>query len=387
MAEMAVITQPVKNVSTLRSLLEKSKGELEKALVSRIDPDQFIRVAMTTIQRKPKLLECDAQSLIACLMESAQMGLPPDNAWGTYLVPFRDKMGRPHCQLIISFRGLLRIVRRSGQIANIWAEVVRRGDVFKVVKGDSPRLIHEPKDLDGEDITHAYAVAHEFDAKGEVIKIPEFIVMTADQIDGIRARSKSPNEGPWVTDWVDMAKKTVLRNLCKYLPVDPIAQQALSIEDRVFENDEAKKVAKELPTIDAFFEPLTQPQQKETPETEDETGAGADQGTGSNSENPRPRRAYTRKPKTMAEAAPVPPTPPHVVNPDADDLPIYSPDTQEPPEPSIPEHEKLQIECREILADLRENGINAKLDPDFEDYGIDQLKRQKMKLIGMAVVK
>ena len=34
-------------------------------------------------------------------------------------------------------------------------------------------------------------------------------------IDKIRKRSKSPNNGPWVSDYAEMAKKTVINRACK----------------------------------------------------------------------------------------------------------------------------------------------------------------------------
>jgi hypothetical protein len=55
--------------------------------------------------------------------------------------------------------------------------------------------------------------------------------MTSDDVEEIRARSKAANEGPWVTDWGEMAKKTVLRRLLKTEPLSPELQKTIGEEE------------------------------------------------------------------------------------------------------------------------------------------------------------
>ena len=43
--------------------------------------------------------------------------------------------------------------------------------------------------------------------------------MTVQEVEAIRNRSKASEFGPWVTDFEEMAKKTVLRRLLKRLPL------------------------------------------------------------------------------------------------------------------------------------------------------------------------
>jgi len=51
-----------------------------------------------------------------------------------------------------------------------------------------------------------------------------------DEIELVRSRSKAANSGPWVTDWNGMAKKTVVRRLCKYLPMSPEIEKAMLLD-------------------------------------------------------------------------------------------------------------------------------------------------------------
>jgi recombinational DNA repair protein RecT len=64
-------------------------------------------------------------------------------------------------------------------------------------------------------------------------------VMTIEDVNRIRARSQSANDGPWATDYTEMARKTVLKRGCKYLPMSAEMVSA-------FEHDDAT----ELPAAD-----------------------------------------------------------------------------------------------------------------------------------------
>jgi hypothetical protein len=63
-------------------------------------------------------------------------------------------------------------------------------------------------------------------------KEKQFIVMTKTEVDGIRGRSKSGQRGPWVTDYEEMGKKTVIRKLCKYLPLSIELDTAVELDNR-----------------------------------------------------------------------------------------------------------------------------------------------------------
>ncbi|HCT2474819.1 TPA: recombinase RecT [Escherichia coli] len=60
----------------------------------------------------------------------------------------------------------------------------------------------------------------------------QFEVMTRKQIELVRSLSKAGNNGPWVTHWEEMAKKTAIRRLFKYLPVSIEIQRAVSMDEK-----------------------------------------------------------------------------------------------------------------------------------------------------------
>lgn len=214
---------------SLRELLTARKAELAAALPRHITADRLLRLMMTAVTRNPKLLACTQASLYGALLQTAQLGLEPDLLGQSYLVPFRNtKKGVVECQLIPGYLGLLTLARRSGQIASVEARVVRKGDKFSFRYGLDPKLEHEPvaAPLDKSPLTHVYALAR-FIHGG----VPSWLVMTREEVEQHRARSRSANEGPWVTDYEAMSLKTVLRQLCKFLPSSVELQTAVALDE------------------------------------------------------------------------------------------------------------------------------------------------------------
>lgn len=212
-----------KKVDDVRKLLEKSKSQIAVALPRHLSADRMLRIAMTSIRRTPKLASCSQASLLGAVMTAAQLGLEPDGVLGmAYLVPFKEEV-----QLIVGFKGLLDLARRSGQISTIFARVVHVKDAFEFSYGLNERLEHIPtRENDPGELVAVYAVARLKDG-GQ-----QFEVMTKREIDQIREQSRAKDDGPWVTHYEEMAKKTVLRRLCKMLPASVEMARAVSLDER-----------------------------------------------------------------------------------------------------------------------------------------------------------
>lgn len=192
--------------------------------------DRFRRVVLQSIVRNPDLLNASVESLTSAAAEAAQLGLEPSGAiGGAYIVRYGDK-----AQLLIDFRGLIELARRSEQIEDVFADAVREKDHFAARKGLMPDLEHEPDytadrspnpDTEGNRVTHVYAVA--LFRSGH----RRFEVMSRAEVDAIRSRSRAANNGPWVTDYVQMALKTVTRRLCKTLPLHVQAREVIAADE------------------------------------------------------------------------------------------------------------------------------------------------------------
>ena len=197
---------------TIFDLIQKMTPAIQKALPSHLDPNRLARIVTTEIRRNPKLLKCKKESLLGALMLSAQLGLEPGPLGHCYYVPYKDE-----CQFIIGYKGMIDLARRSGQISSIYAEVVCENDEFEYELGLNPTLVHKPNLKDrGAPIAY-YGVA-KFRDGGYLIH-----VMSKEDVEKRRQRSAAAKSSfsPWVTDYNEMAKKTVIRSMFKYLPVSP----------------------------------------------------------------------------------------------------------------------------------------------------------------------
>ena len=207
---------------TVRDLLLNNKDQIQAALPRHMTVDRMIRVAFTSINLTPKLLDCSPRSLLAAVMQAAQLGLEPGILGMVHLVPFKEQV-----QLIIGYKGLLRLSRNSREISTIFAQTVYAKDLFHYQFGTDPKIVHEPAAGDRGAPIYYYAVCRLKD--GGV----QFEVMSHREIEEHRNRySRAAKQGPWVTEFDEMAKKTVLRRLCKVLPASIELQTAVALDER-----------------------------------------------------------------------------------------------------------------------------------------------------------
>ncbi|MCK7581139.1 MAG: recombination protein RecT [Chromatiales bacterium] len=209
------------NYTTVAQMMEKNRDSIAAALPKHLTVERLSRVALGELRTNPKLLECAPASLMNAIVKASQLGLEVGSAMGhAYLVPYKTE-----CTLIIGYRGMIALARRSGEIQSITARVVYARDTFELEYGLEEKLRHVPStDEDPGPVTHVYAVAKLKD--GGI----QYEVMTRAEVEAIRKRSRAGGSGPWVTDWNEMARKTVMRRLFKYLPMSIEMADAMSAE-------------------------------------------------------------------------------------------------------------------------------------------------------------
>ena len=221
--------QPTKLLGMVRS--PAFQKQMALAMPKSMTPDRLTRIVMTECRKTPALMKCAPESFYGAVLQCAALGLEPGSALGhCYLLPFgngKDKSGRPNAQLIIGYRGMIDLARRSGQIISLQAWTVHAQDTFNYQLGLNPDIEHVPASVaDRGPVTHVYAVAK---LKGGGV---QFEVMSRAEIEKIRSASKAGNSGPWSSHWDEMAKKTVIRRLFKYLPVSIEAVRAVEIDEK-----------------------------------------------------------------------------------------------------------------------------------------------------------
>lgn len=238
--------QPVALTTTqVRDELEQIRPQLEQMLPKQMDPDRFLRVVTGALLRDPKILQCDRVSIFRAVLEAGQLGLEPTGLLGSaYIVPYRVK-GVLQAQLIPGYRGLIDLARRSEQVEAIWAHTVRAKDDFSITLGSEPFVHHTPfiapGGVDQSDaeamaeanpgpFTGAYMIAVLRDRQGQP-SIRQAEYMSIAEIEAVRKRSRASDGGPWVTDYSEMCRKTVVRRGAKYLPLTPDAVRGFSLDE------------------------------------------------------------------------------------------------------------------------------------------------------------
>lgn len=219
----AVVRTAADKREALSLLLEKAKPQLVKVLPKHLTIDRLLKIALANVSRQPELLACTPQSILLSIMQATELGLEVGGVLGEgYLIPFKNL-----ATFVPGYRGLIKLARQGG-VRRINAEVAHVNDVQADIHlGTNARIDHVPL-LDGDPgpIKFVYAIAH-FDGEDDY----QFVWLTPLQIDAIRKRSKAASDGPWVTDYEEMAKKTAIRRLAKLLPLCAELQRAVEIEN------------------------------------------------------------------------------------------------------------------------------------------------------------
>ena len=216
---------------TIFDVIQAGAKQFATALPKHINSDRFVRIAITTIRQNPKLAKCSQESLLGALMVSAQLGLEPGTLGQCYLIPFENKKaGTVECQFQIGYKGLIELLRRSGQLSDIYSYTVYENDDFNIEYGLSRTLTHKPNFDERGEIKGFYAVAILKDGA------KAFEYMTKDEVTHHeeKYRKGSYKNDVWNKNFEEMAQKTVVKKLLKWLPVSVEFLEMASKDEKSF---------------------------------------------------------------------------------------------------------------------------------------------------------
>lgn len=233
-AETQVRVADMKPKEQIAYLLKQKAGEIAKMLPKHLNAERLMKVAQIAATTTPALAKCDVASLVGAIGQCAQMGLEPNTVLGhAYLVPFntkrKDAAGNERwvnsVQVIIGYKGLIDLARRSGQIVSIAAHEVCANDKFELVYGLDEKLNHTPAMGERGEVIGFYSVAKLKDG-GHC-----FEFMSMYQVQEIMKATQSKGKyGPWQDHFTEMGRKTVIRRLAKYLPLSIEFQTAAALD-------------------------------------------------------------------------------------------------------------------------------------------------------------
>lgn len=212
---------------SIKDYINVMQPEIAKALPKVMTPERFTRIALSAVSNTPKLANCTPQSFLGAMMSAAQLGLEPNTPLGqAYLIPYGNQ-----CQFQLGYKGLIDLAYRSGEVKTIMAQVVYENDKFEFEFGLEHKLKHVPaKDNRGKPVWY-YAV-FKLTNGGE-----GFEVMSQDDVmKHAQTYSKTFKNGPWQTNFEEMAKKTVIKKVLKYAPLKSEFATQLAEDETVKSN-------------------------------------------------------------------------------------------------------------------------------------------------------
>ena len=215
---------------TMQQYIKSMESEIAKALPSVITPERFTRMVLSAISVNPKLAACTPKSFLGAMMSAAQLGLEPNTPLGqAYLIPYKNK-GVDEVQFQIGYKGLIDLAYRSGEVEVVQSQIVYSNDFFECQYGLEPKLVHKPADSNRGEPVKVYAM---FKTKSGGYG---FEVMSMDDI---RKHAQKYSQGynsnysPWKTNFEEMAKKTVLKRVLKYAPMQSDFVKAVTADETI----------------------------------------------------------------------------------------------------------------------------------------------------------
>jgi recombinational DNA repair protein RecT len=167
-------------------------------------------------------------SLWVALQECARIGLQPGAHGHVYIVPYGGV-----ATVIPGYKGLIALMKRSGTVADVYANIVREGDEFEHREGSEP-YIHHIRKLSTEapaEIIAAYAIA--IYANGA--RHP--LLMDRWELNRVRTDTDA-----W-RDWTDrMCRKSAIRQLANLIGTDEAVTHAFALLDRAEEVESTPQV-------------------------------------------------------------------------------------------------------------------------------------------------
>ena len=228
-------------LAVLETQMKPLAPRFAQVLPANLPVERLMRTVMLSVERLPKLLECDRQSLFNSAMSAACLGLEVDGVTGqAYLIPFKGR-----AQLVVGYKGYNTLAARSG--ITITGEVVREGDDFDFDEGEG--WVRHKKKLGnkGARIIAAWAKAASND-RPPVVK-----VMGIDDLMAVKAKSPGGqrSDSPWNDPNIGfpaMCEKTIKRRLARSLPLN-VMQLAARMDEAVDEQGAAAPITPDMGVI------------------------------------------------------------------------------------------------------------------------------------------
>jgi recombination protein RecT len=212
-------TQLVTIHNNLKSLLQSK----QKALPTNFNETRFLQNAMTVLADTRGIETIDPASVTRTMLQGAFLGLDFFNK-ECYAIPYNENVGtkeKPQwvkkIQFQTDYKGEIKLAKMYSinPIADIYAKIVRKGDIFheSIIDGHQS-ITFKPQPFNEELIAGVFAVCLYKD--GTMI----YESMGINDIELIKQASKTPTGPAWKLYPGEMAKKAVIRRLRKMIQLE-----------------------------------------------------------------------------------------------------------------------------------------------------------------------
>lgn len=271
--ETHTVTTPNKPKAVLMPIVQfktQLAGDYQKTVSNYFEGDKeksmkFMSAVVRSVQKVPKLLDCDRESLMTSFMCAAEYRLYPSSVSGeAYVLPYKGK-----AQFQLGYQGIITLLYRAG-VSSVRTSIVFQNDEFQYEEGLEPILIHKPAPFGtakGEAIG-CYGVAvvngtqlYKVLSKDEILKFKEF------------SQAKGSEFSPWNSKndpELHMWRKTVIKQLAKTLPKNDEIMSAIAKdnEESIIAARQNNLNASGVATGRALHAPVDGEESQEVPDTE-----------------------------------------------------------------------------------------------------------------------
>ena len=223
-------------VQGLRSLTQQPgiQKKLQEVLGTPQKASKFCSALITIANGNAQLKQADPQSIMGAAMVAATLGLDIVPTLGlAYVIPY----GR-QAQFQIGYRGLVQLMQNTGKMRRIVTATVYEGEL---VRGNRFTEEYEFDETCRQSDTVIGYMAM-FETTGGFRKTAYWTKAQVEQ--HARRYSQAFQRGvqssPWVSNFDQMAQKTVLKSICKWAPQSTEMQLAQQYDQAVVNTDGAQ---------------------------------------------------------------------------------------------------------------------------------------------------
>lgn len=209
-------------------VIRLTNAGIDAILPKHLTKDRMAQFYYVAAGKNRALSSCTDESIVKSLMDLSQLGLEPDGR-KAHLIPY----GR-ECTVVIDYKGIVELIMRTGLVSRIQADVVCENDEFEFNMGEVVKHKIDFRKPRGE-MYAVYSIVYFKDGTKRCE------CMSRDEVEKIRSRSKAGKSGPWMTDFNEMAKKTVFKRLSKWIPISSEMRDAIEIDDEQYRHEASQQ--------------------------------------------------------------------------------------------------------------------------------------------------